>query len=161
MISPNDLNALLEQIRSQLGQGPFFTAQKNRSMPHCGGQDAPDKSILLSHITPAKVLVIAGFLAGALEVRSVMIDRDQIVNILLEGSLKRKTKLDKMLDEIGKMPFDDEQVLGLPVNHFIKAARAVTLEVKRDIGGRDEQKIKGKCMFYGNGYAKKHTNKSY
>ncbi len=55
-----------------------------------------------------------GLLAGVLEVQSVLIDRDQIVDILLEGSLKRKTRLDKMLDEIGDMPFDEvlEAIMG-------------------------------------------------
>jgi hypothetical protein len=36
-----------------------------------------------------------------------LVDRDQIVQIVLEGSLKKKTELEKMLDEIGSMPFDE------------------------------------------------------
>lgn len=51
--------------------------------------------------------MIAALLGGALEVRYVLVDRDQVINVLLDGTLKRKTKLDKMLDEIGAMPFDD------------------------------------------------------
>mgnify|MGYP007069372219 FL=1 len=58
-------------------------------------------------LQPQKLLVILGLLAGVLEVRSLLVDRDQVVQILLEGSLRKRTKLDKMLDEIGEMPFDN------------------------------------------------------
>lgn len=58
-------------------------------------------------ITPAQALVIAGILAGTLEVTSVLVDKNQVVEILLSGSLKKKTPLEKMIDQIGKMPFDD------------------------------------------------------
>lgn len=107
MISSNDLNTLLQQMMSQVGQGPFLSAKKNRSIINGCDKNANGKNTLLSHITPDRILVIAGLLTGTLEVQEVSVDRDQVVQISLAGSLKRKTKLDKMLDEIGQMPFDE------------------------------------------------------
>lgn len=62
------------------------------------------------NLTPAKILVIVGLLADVLDVTSVTVARNQAVEIVLSGSLRRKTKLDAMLDEMGKMSFDE--VLG-------------------------------------------------
>ncbi|WP_159426248.1 hypothetical protein [Desulfolucanica intricata] len=42
-----------------------------------------------------------------MEVESILVDRSQVIEILLTGLLRRKTKSDKMLDEIGTMPFDE------------------------------------------------------
>jgi hypothetical protein len=58
-------------------------------------------------ITPQQLLVVAGILGGALEVNSVLVGRDQNIEILLVGSLKRQTQLDKILDQIGSLPFDE------------------------------------------------------
>ena len=58
-------------------------------------------------LTPSQILVISGLLGGVLHVDSVLVDRDQHIQIILEGSLKRKTELEKMMDQIGKMPFDE------------------------------------------------------
>lgn len=58
-------------------------------------------------ITPSQLVVIAGILGGVLEVDSITVDKDQTVQILLEGSLKRKTELEKVMDEIGQKPFDE------------------------------------------------------
>jgi len=40
-------------------------------------------------------------------VESVLVDNRQEVNIILVGSLKRKTQLDKILDKVGDMSFED------------------------------------------------------
>lgn len=107
MFSPNELDALMARIISKLGLGAgdinkIFSAKGNTGdVSNQGSQNA------IPNFSPQKVLVILGMLAGTLEVKSILIDRDQAVNILLEGSLKRKTKLDNCLDEIGAMPFDD------------------------------------------------------
>ncbi|MCL6589302.1 MAG: hypothetical protein K6U80_05035 [Firmicutes bacterium] len=58
------------------------------------------------NLTPAQILIIAGFLAGVLEVTSVLVDKDQAVQIVLSGSLKRPTQLDQVMEQIVKMPFD-------------------------------------------------------
>ncbi|MZP31290.1 hypothetical protein GTO91_16405 [Heliobacterium undosum] len=58
-------------------------------------------------INPLKAAVIVGLLSDALSVNSLLVDRAQEVQIVLTGSLRRKTPLDKMLDEIGDQSFDD------------------------------------------------------
>ncbi|OPX83755.1 MAG: hypothetical protein A4E53_04357 [Pelotomaculum sp. PtaB.Bin104] len=114
MFSSSDLNTLMDQI-AQLGKGNFNSAKNmSKSCPGNVGKNNKTNNNGIPGLNPAKLLIIAGLLCGALEVKSILVDRDQIVNILLEGSLRRKTKLDKMLDEIGEMPFDDvlKAVLG-------------------------------------------------
>ena len=37
----------------------------------------------------------------------MLVDKDQTFQFVLPGNLKRPTRLDKMIGEIGKMPFDD------------------------------------------------------
>ncbi len=107
MFSPNELDTLMARIISQLGT-EHVDIHKILSA-HANTEKSGPRSNrnIIPRLTPQKALVILGLLAGVLEVKSILIDRDQIVDILLEGSLKRKTKLDNCLDEIGAMPFDD------------------------------------------------------
>ena len=58
-------------------------------------------------ITPEQALVIAGIPGNALKVESVLIDRRQNVEIVLIDTLRRKTQMDKLMDQIGSMPFDN------------------------------------------------------
>jgi hypothetical protein len=58
------------------------------------------------NLLPSELLVIAGIICDVLQVNSVLVDRNQGVEILLTGSLKRSTQLDKIMHQIGKMPFD-------------------------------------------------------
>ncbi len=58
-------------------------------------------------ITPSQLIVIGGILGGALEVTSVLVDKNQTIEILLTGSLRKRTDLEKLLDQIGSMPFDE------------------------------------------------------
>ncbi|OPY55727.1 MAG: hypothetical protein A4E55_02460 [Pelotomaculum sp. PtaU1.Bin035] len=101
MFSPEQFDGLLEQIISQLGQGKVNSQDTHTNSGCCVGKKKPPV------LTPQKVLVILGLIRGVLEVRSVLIDRNQSIEILLDGSLRRRTRLDKILDEIGNMPFDD------------------------------------------------------
>lgn len=102
MFSPEELDKLTELFASQFRQG---TGSSNQNKFFA--KSASDNKSTPPLLTPQKFLVILGLLGGVLEVRSVLIDRNQRVEVVLDGSLKRKTKLDKMLDEIGTMPFDD------------------------------------------------------
>lgn len=104
MFSAGDLDPLMERILSQLGLGTGFSPRAPRQKADGGSQGGRDR---IAKFSPEKTLVILGLLGGVLEVKSILIDRDQLINIVLEGSLKRKTKLDNYLDEIGAMPFDD------------------------------------------------------
>jgi hypothetical protein len=58
-------------------------------------------------INPSQVLIISAMLAGVLEVTSVLVDRNQTIEIVLTGSLKRKTELEKLLDQIGSKTLDE------------------------------------------------------
>ncbi|MDN5323099.1 MAG: hypothetical protein PWQ67_1553 [Clostridia bacterium] len=58
-------------------------------------------------VIPPELMVILGLLGGVLKVESVLIDRNQVVDIVLTGSLKRKTEMDKILDQIGSKSFDE------------------------------------------------------
>jgi hypothetical protein len=66
-------------------------------------------------LNPAQLLVIAGIIGGGLQVDSVLVDRNQAIQIVLSGSLKRKTQLDMIMEQIGKMPFD--QVMAAIMNN--------------------------------------------
>jgi hypothetical protein len=58
------------------------------------------------NLLPSELLVIAGIICNVLKVDSVLINRNQGVEILLTGSMKRTTQLEKIMQQIGKMPFD-------------------------------------------------------
>lgn len=105
MNSPQDLDALIEQFLTLLGQETGISTKSAPATNKISTVNTCKKTP--SVLTPQRILVILGLVAGVLEVRSVLIDRDQIIQIVLDGTLKRRTRLDKMLDEIGEMPFDD------------------------------------------------------
>ncbi|MEW6174012.1 MAG: hypothetical protein AB1510_13300 [Bacillota bacterium] len=102
-MSPDQLNALIEKVMEQLGPGGG------------GNKDSPKTSKKLI-LTPTQILVIAAILGGVLKVHSILLDDTQSVQILLTGSLKRKTAFDKMLDQIGPMSFD--QVVKAFLDHY-------------------------------------------
>ena len=51
-----------------------------------------------------------------MEVNSILIDREQQVEIRLVGSLRRKTEIDRMLEGIGSCTFDE--VMRALIRHF-------------------------------------------
>lgn len=51
-------------------------------------------------LSPQNIAVIAALLTGALKVESVLIDSDQCIEVLLQGSIRRKTKTDLLVEEI-------------------------------------------------------------
>lgn len=107
MFLPHELNALMGRIRDQLGQETGSPAQG--TPPPAAGQNGNDSSS--AKPSPLqntdRLLVIAGLLTGVLNVDSILVAKDQHIEIVLTGSLKRRTELDKMLDKVGPMPFDD------------------------------------------------------
>ncbi|OEF97888.1 hypothetical protein BHF68_13665 [Desulfuribacillus alkaliarsenatis] len=90
----------------------YTDKNSNKKSNQCNNGNKKRKNKL----TPAQLLVIIGILAGSLQVDSIAIDKDQTIQILLAGSLKRKTQLDEMLDEMGEMPF--EQVFKAMMNRL-------------------------------------------
>jgi hypothetical protein len=97
MALPDNLSELINETMKRLA------GQKDADGSKHSGNTGSNK---LS-ITPSQALVIAGLLSGTLQVDSVLVDRNQLVQIILVGSLKRKTDLEKMLDQIGSMSFDE------------------------------------------------------
>jgi hypothetical protein len=53
--------------------------------------------------TPQQLAVVAGLLSNALSVDSIMIDKDQKIEIVLGGSLRKKTKMDRLLGEMSEL----------------------------------------------------------
>ncbi|WP_138495866.1 hypothetical protein [Paenibacillus pinistramenti] len=68
---------------------------------------SPPPSPILSKLTPQQIAVIAGLLSNALSVDSILIDKDQRLEIVLGGSIKRKTRLDELISELGSMNVQD------------------------------------------------------
>lgn len=61
----------------------------------------------LAGLTPQQLAVVTGLLTQALSVDSVLIDKDQKIQIVLGGSLRKKTKADKLLDELSDVTIGD------------------------------------------------------
>lgn len=59
------------------------------------------------NLKPAEILVLAGLLSGALEVSSISVGRDQVVDVSLVGSLRRPTEMEKIMNQIGKCSFEE------------------------------------------------------
>jgi hypothetical protein len=58
-------------------------------------------------LTPAQLAVLAGLLTNALTVDSVMIDKDKKIEIVLAGSLRKATKMDRLLEEMSAETIGD------------------------------------------------------
>ncbi len=82
-----------------------YRNKDNRQKEKDGEKEDAEKGRCIN-LTPSQLLIIAGFLGGVLNVDSVLVSRDQVIQIVLSGSLKRKTQLDKIMEQIGKLPFD-------------------------------------------------------
>ncbi|MGG1876636.1 hypothetical protein ABDI30_03455 [Paenibacillus cisolokensis] len=65
------------------------------------------KRTSLPNLSPQEIAVIVGILTNALEVESVLVDRDQKVSIVLAGSLRRRTEADRLDEEIGNVSVGD------------------------------------------------------
>jgi hypothetical protein len=61
----------------------------------------------VGNLTPQQLAVIAALLTNALHVESVLINKDKTVQIVLQGSLKRKTRMDRILEEMNDMTIGD------------------------------------------------------
>jgi hypothetical protein len=59
------------------------------------------------NLSPLQITVIAALLANALTVESILVDKDQRIEIVLEGSVKKKTRLDKLLNELNNYSLGD------------------------------------------------------
>ncbi|MBO2942923.1 hypothetical protein JJQ72_02885 [Paenibacillus sp. F411] len=83
-----------------MAQGKSGKGSRRRSKPK------QDRS-LLNNLTPQQIAVIAGLLTNALTVDSLLIDKEQRLQIVLGGSLRRKTRLDQLINELQDASLDE------------------------------------------------------
>lgn len=102
MFSSDQLNTLIQDALSHIGNQKADSKKTNEI--NKGGNGFS--------LTPQQALVIAGILAGVLELNSLLVDRNQNVEIVLVGTLKRRTQFDNLLQQLGSLPFT-EVVKGL------------------------------------------------
>ena len=102
MFSSEQFNAFAKEMLKRVGGGEYDDSSRC-GKNQCGNSTKKSKV----EITPSQALVIAGILGGTLDVVSVVMNKDQTVEIVLAGSLKRKSDLEKMFDKVGQMPFDE------------------------------------------------------
>ncbi|WP_223069191.1 hypothetical protein [Paenibacillus caui] len=83
-----------------------MTNGKQKKRKGTRGSNKNDPS-LLSKLTPQQIAVIAGILTNTLSVDSVLIGRDQRLEILLVGSLRRRTRIDELINELSNANLAD------------------------------------------------------
>ena len=99
MFSKEQLELLLRRTMDQLGIEEEDSKKNDSS--------SKSKKNPICDLTPAQIIVVTALLCGALEVDSFLVDKAQQIQIVLTGSLKKKTELEKMMDEVGTKPFDE------------------------------------------------------
>jgi hypothetical protein len=66
----------------------------NNKGPGAGGNKKKNK------LSPQQLAVVVGLLTDSLDVISLLIDKDQRIQIVLEGSIRKKTKADRVAQEL-------------------------------------------------------------
>lgn len=102
MFSSNHMKMLMKKVMDQLD----IDIKEENNGNNKNTQDN-SKNSCLPNLAPVQIVVILALLGGILEVDSVFVDKDQVIEIVLGGSLKRKTELEKQMDQVGTLPFDD------------------------------------------------------
>ncbi len=105
MFSADNFDSLLHQVFGQPGGQNSNNTGKSNGQGNMNTGSGPGNGI--PGLTPAQALVIAGFLGGVMKVDSILVGRDQHVEIVLVGNLRQETQLDKIMKQIGSMPFDE------------------------------------------------------
>jgi len=77
--------------------------RRNRNNIKCNNEKKKNSPKL----TPQQIAVIIGLLTNVLEVNSVLLDKDQRIEIVLEGSIRKKTKADVIAEELGEISVGD------------------------------------------------------
>jgi hypothetical protein len=88
----NKGNGSATQRKSRNGSGDGSSSGNGRAQGPSAGK-----------LSPQQIAVILALLSNSLFVQSLLVDKDQTVQIVLEGSLKRKSRMDMLLDELSKM----------------------------------------------------------
>lgn len=62
---------------------------------------------LFGDLSPEQIAVIAALITKSLSINSITLDKDQKIEVVLSGSLKQKTKMDKLLEEASSLTISD------------------------------------------------------
>lgn len=65
------------------------------------------KELLSQGLTTEQIAVITAILTNTVSVNAVFIYKDQKVQIVLEGTVRKKTKMDKLLDQMSGLSVGD------------------------------------------------------
>jgi hypothetical protein len=106
VFSADELGSL-QKLLSQFGLGNERGVQSDKGSKQNKHNNTSDKDSNCPKLDTAQLLVIVGILSGGLIVRSVWVNNDQTVQVILTGNLKRKTHLEKVMGQIGQMSFDE------------------------------------------------------
>ncbi|USB33075.1 hypothetical protein [Paenibacillus sp. YPG26] len=71
------------------------------------GSNGKKKSTPPAKLSPGQIAVVVGLLTNVLKVNSILLDKDQNIEIVLTGSIRRKTKADRIAEELGDMSVAD------------------------------------------------------
>jgi hypothetical protein len=109
VFSKDQMDLLMKKVASQLGMDEESEppCAKNKKSKKSSNNNNSNNNNCKLNLDPSQILIILALLTKTLEVESVLIDRDQQIQILLSGSLKQKTQLEKIMDQVGTMPFDE------------------------------------------------------
>lgn len=112
MFSSEDLERIMEKI-NQFNTRKMKNNTIDQKEKPGGNGNLPRNNL---NLNPSEILVIAGLLCGVLDVNSIFVDKDQNVEILLAGTLRRPTQMEKIMEQIGKCSF--EEVMQAILNGF-------------------------------------------
>ena len=104
---PDNITEALKDLLAGLSPNSAVDPKGTDGKKGCGPTGENGSKANGDSINPSQVLIISAMLAGVLEVTSVLVDRNQTIEIVLTGSLKRKTDLEKLLDQIGTKTVDE------------------------------------------------------
>lgn len=96
MFSKEQVDMLVKKAMSQLGREEPPESKKDKNNKKC-----------LPDLNTSQILVIIALLGGVLDVNSFLVDKNQDIQIVLTGTLKQKTQLEKVMEQVGKRPFDE------------------------------------------------------
>ncbi|WP_409345823.1 hypothetical protein [Paenibacillus sp. MBLB4367] len=94
--------------RSRNASGGSSSGNGASSSGSNGGNKIPAKlAPLLGKLSPQQLAVVTALLTNALSVDSILIDKDQNIQIILAGSFRRKTRMEHLLREISDFSISD------------------------------------------------------
>ncbi len=82
----------------------------------CFSQDQKNNEPSKKKLSANELAVIVALLTKSLHVESILFNKDQRVDVLLSGSLRRKSDIDKLIDQVQDVP--DTDLIKSFLNHY-------------------------------------------